>query len=304
MEKNDIKDIVDRFEEQEWITRIAESTQSAIGAAFESGGEAGQQIKNFLHGTWMGHALHPAMTDVPIGAWTAALVLDGLDAISGRDDFSKGADAAIGVGLIGATGAAVTGMADYQASGKQSPNAGLVHGVLNTGAAALYVTSLLLRRRGSRTAGRIAALLGYGVMSASAYLGGELVYGKKIGVDHGERDDLPGEWTRVLSLSELPLNQLKRVEVNDIKILLLRRDDRIYAIGEVCSHLGGPLADGDLECSDRECSVSCPWHGSRFDLATGEVLDGPATYPQPLFETRVLDEEIEIKIAESRAAQS
>jgi nitrite reductase/ring-hydroxylating ferredoxin subunit/uncharacterized membrane protein len=300
MNRKDIKDISDRLDEQEWLTPIAESTQSAIGSVFEMAGEPGRRVKNFLHGTWLGHALHPVLTDVPLGAWTFALLCDGLDELQGRDDFSRAADTAVGIGLCGAAASAVSGLADYQASGEQSPNAGLTHGVLNISATTLYVASLLLRRRGSRGSARLVALLGYGVLMAAAYLGGALVYGQRLGVDHAQREELPGEWKPVLAADDLAEYQLRRVEVEGVKVLLVRRGAEIFAIGEVCSHLGGPLADGELKCDDSECSVRCPWHGSRFDLASGEVLDGPATFVQPKFETRVRNAQIEIKSIRSR----
>ena len=304
MNQKDTKDVTDQLEEQEWLTPIAEGAQNAIGAAFEAGGEPGQKVKNFLHGTWLGHALHPVLTDIPIGAWTVAVLCDVIDAARGKEDLSRAADTAVGIGLCGAVGAATTGIADYQASGEQSPNVGLVHGALNGTATVLFLTSLILRRSGSRSAGRTTALLGYGIMSAAAYLGGELVYGQRLGVDHAQRDELPGEWIAVLADSELPQHEAKRVEANDIRVLLVRRGEEIFAIGEVCSHLGGPLAEGELKCGETECSIKCPWHGSRFDLKSGGVLDGPATFIQPKFEARVRDGQIEVKAARGRPSES
>jgi nitrite reductase/ring-hydroxylating ferredoxin subunit len=76
-------------------------------------------------------------------------------------------------------------------------------------------------------------------------------------------------------------------------VLLLRRGERIYAIAETCAHLGGPLAEGTLD----GLSVICPWHGSRVALEDGRVLDGPSTFPQPCFETRVHHGQIEVRAA-------
>lgn len=297
MEATDTKDLSDILEEQEWMTPVAEGVQNTVTSAFEAGGAPGQTFKDFLHGVWLGHALHTALTDVPLGAWTVTFLLDSLDIVRGRDDFAKASDAALGVGLIGATGAAITGITDYSASGEQAPNTGLTHAALNIGATLLYVTSLLQRKNGARTGGRITALLGYSIVMASAYLGGKLVYSKGLGVDHAQREDLPEKWTPVLSEKELNDGEMKRALVGDIKVLLVRHGNDIHAIGEVCAHLGGPLAEGELKCEGEECSVRCPWHGSRFDVATGQVLDGPSTFRQPLFETRVRDGQIEITSA-------
>jgi nitrite reductase/ring-hydroxylating ferredoxin subunit/uncharacterized membrane protein len=297
MGSSDISSLADRIEEQEWLTPVSESLQSGVESAFKAGGETGQSLKNFLHGTWLGHPLHPALTDVPLGAWTVSFLLDIWDQLHGREETNTAADAAIGIGLLGATGAAITGITDWQGSGQQAPNSGVAHASLNIGATVLHATSLILRKRGSISAGRSASLAGYALLMSAAYLGGKLVYDKQIGVDHGQRSDLPSEWTSVLPLAELPLDQLKRVMVGDIKVLLVRRSDGIFAIGEVCSHLAGPLAEGELICENDTCSVRCPWHGSRFDLATGAVIDGPSTYPQPKFETRVRNGQIEVRHA-------
>jgi nitrite reductase/ring-hydroxylating ferredoxin subunit/uncharacterized membrane protein len=282
--------LVQTIEEQPALA-AAEDAQKAIGKAFEAGGAPGQKLKNFLHGTWLGHPLHPVLTDVPLGAWTIALILDALDTARGREEFAPGADAAIGIGLIGAAGAAISGLTDWQSSGQQAPRTGMLHGLLNISATGLYAASLLARRGGNRKTGFALSLLGYAVVNASAYLGGELVSGERLGVDHAQREELPGEWTAVLPESDLAESTPARAEANGVRVLLVRKGEKIYALGEVCSHLAGPLAEGEVE----ECSIRCPWHGSRFDLRDGKVLDGPATFPQPCFETRVRDGQIEVR---------
>jgi nitrite reductase/ring-hydroxylating ferredoxin subunit len=95
-----------------------------------------------------------------------------------------------------------------------------------------------------------------------------------------------------LEESELSEYGMQSVEVGGTQILLSRAGgDRICAISNVCSHFGGPLAEGDREGD----TVVCPWHKSRFDLCTGEVIDGPAVFPQPRYETRVREGTIEVK---------
>jgi uncharacterized membrane protein len=176
--------ISDAINRQEWLGTASDVIQPAIIKAFEAGGETGQQLKNFLHGTWLGHPLHPVITDVPIGAWTAAAVLDCLE-LSGQRKYAPGADAAIAIGLVGALGAAVTGFTDWTGTTKKKRKIGLLHAFLNIGATALYTTSYILRRRqDSRRPAIGLALVGYGVVSASAYLGGHLVYAEGVGVDH------------------------------------------------------------------------------------------------------------------------
>src|SRR5678815_2811235 len=150
-------------EQQQALDRLGEQIQPLVRDAFKSAGPVGREVKNILHGTWLGHPLHPALTDVPLGAWTAALALDAMESISGRRELAVGADAAIAVGLVGAAGAAVTGLTDWSETNGRARKVGLLHGLLNVGATALYTTSLVLRRRNKRSAGLGFAMLGYAV---------------------------------------------------------------------------------------------------------------------------------------------
>ncbi|MGH7313121.1 MAG: DUF2231 domain-containing protein, partial [Candidatus Rokuibacteriota bacterium] len=167
---------LEAIERQGWLDPVGDRLQEAVARLYQAGGETGRGIRDVLHGTWLGHPLHPVLTDVPLGAWTAALVLDAMDSGRGRG-FSRAADASIGVGLAGAVGAAVTGLTDWHHTSGGARRAGLVHGLLNTTATALYAGSLLLRRRGSRAAGQGLSGAGFLVAIAAAYLGGHLVYG-------------------------------------------------------------------------------------------------------------------------------
>lgn len=288
MAENAAIELIDR---QDWLDPVGEQLKKSVSDAFAAGGEAGQKMKNALHGTWLGHPLHPVLTDVPLGAWTAALALDVMEAATGRRKYAPGADAAVAVGLAGALGAAVTGLTDWNDIDGKPRRHGLVHGLLNITGTLLYTTSLLLRRRKSRPAGRCFAFAGFAVAMAAAYLGGNLVYGERIGVDHSAGAEPPQDFVPVLADAELRENELRRVEANGMRVLLVRQSGDISALAETCSHLGGPLAEGQLEGS----SVRCPWHGSRFALKDGSVLDGPATHPQPCFETRVRNGQIEIR---------
>ena len=280
--------VIDR---QDFLEQASEAIQPAVTKAFEAAGPAGQEVKNFLHGTWLGHPLHPVLTDVPIGAWTAALALDAMETISGRKELAAGADAAIAVGLVGALGSAVTGLTDWSATNGRARKVGLLHGLLNAGATVLYTTSLVMRRRKNRSAGLGLAMLGYAASSAAGYLGGHLVYGEQVGVDHTAAQEMPKEFVTVLDENELGEGELKKVEAKGVPVLLVRRNGEIHAIAHTCSHMGGPLSEGKLEGD----VVQCPWHGSRFNVADGSVIDGPATFPQPCFETRVRDGKIEVR---------
>jgi nitrite reductase/ring-hydroxylating ferredoxin subunit/uncharacterized membrane protein len=284
---------IQAIDHQDWLEPLADRLQSTLTNAFAAAGPAGQEIANALHGRWLGHPLHPVLTDIPIGSWTAAAVLDALEQVTGNRALGRGADAAIGLGILGALGAAITGLTDWRHTDGRARRLGLAHGLLNTGALALYTTSMILRQLQARRAGRGVAALGFVVANAAAYLGGHLVFGEQIGVDHTAAQVPPAEFVPVLSEAELPENELRQVLVNGMPVLLLRRGNRIDAIAGTCSHLGGPLAEGSLE----DHSVVCPWHGSRFALDSGAVLNGPATFPQPCFETRIRDGQIEVRAA-------
>lgn len=278
------------IDEQDWLEPASDVVQRAANKSL-TGGAIRRMVDNALNGTWFGHPIHPALTDIPVGAWTVGLALDGVELLSGHEEFIPGADAALTIGVIGAIGSAVTGLAQWQYTDSRSRRLGLAHALLNTGALGLYGVSLICRARGKRGAGHVTALLGYGITAASAYLGGDLVFGERIGVDHTTQQELPAEYTPALRESELPENTLKRVDVEGVPVLLVRQGAEIYALDAVCSHLGGPLEEGQLV----DCTVICPWHSSRFALDDGHVLDGPATFRQPCFETRVRDGQIEVR---------
>ncbi|HEU4875805.1 MAG TPA: Rieske 2Fe-2S domain-containing protein, partial [Pyrinomonadaceae bacterium] len=268
-------------EQQEALDQLSDQIQPLVRNAFKSAGPAGRELKNVFHGTWLGHPLHPVLTDVPLGAWTAALALDAMESISGRRELGAGADAAIAVGLVGAAGAAVTGLTDWSETDGRARKVGLLHGLLNVGATVLYTTSLVLRRKQKRNAGVGFAMLGYAVSSASAYLGGHLVFSEQIGVNHAAAQEMPKEFVPVLSDAELREGEMKRADAGGVPVLLVRCEGDVCALAHTCSHLGGPLSEGKLEGD----VVQCPWHGSRFNVRDGSVVDGPATFPQPRFET-------------------
>lgn len=284
--------IVDLIDQQDWLRGSADVVQGPVRDAFSQLGAA----KDFLHGKWLGHALHPVFTDLPIGAWTTALVLDGLEMLSGEDGAGRAADLAVGIGLIGAVASAVTGLADWSETDGRAKNVGLLHGVLNLAAAGFYTASLLARRRRSRSEGIALSMAGYAIAFSSAYLGGHLVFGEQVGVDHSATPDRgqPAKYTPVMRDSELKDRKPVRCDIGDTAVLLVRIDDKIHALANTCTHLGGPLNEGELEGD----SIRCPWHGSRFCLADGAVLDGPATFEERVFDVRVRDGQIEVRARE------
>jgi nitrite reductase/ring-hydroxylating ferredoxin subunit/uncharacterized membrane protein len=258
---------------------------------YGGGHPSAQKIRNFLNGTWLGEPLHVVLTDVPMGAWTVAMVFDALDLVWDRRELARACETSIAIGLLGAAGAAATGMTDWSDVNPPARRLGLIHGLLNLSGIALFATSLFLRKKKSHKMGRIVSVLGYAVVSYAAHLGGKLVYEQRVGVDRTSGQIFPEQFAAVLPETSLIDGKLTRVMYQGTPILLVRRGDRLFAMAETCSHFSGPLSEGKLEGD----SVVCPYHFSRFALEDGRILDGPAVHPQPCLEIRTRSGQIELR---------
>ena len=102
---------------------------------------------------------------------------------------------------------------------------------------------------------------------------------------------LGDDFVKVADTKDIQPSQMKEVELNGEKICVANAEGKYYAIGNVCTHLGGPLAQGKLEGYE----VQCPWHGSRFDIRTGRVARPPAIRPEPTYEIKVENDNILLK---------
>jgi nitrite reductase/ring-hydroxylating ferredoxin subunit/uncharacterized membrane protein len=286
--------IFDVIGKQQWLESAADPLSKVVRNAFT--GETGKAIKNGLHGTWFGHPLHPALVAIPIGAWTVAMVLDSMEHLSGRKELGVGADAAVGVGLIGAVGSAITGATDWSETDGRGKTIGLLHGLLNLSATALYAASFFMRKRKKQRSKAVAlSTLGFAISSASAYLGGHLVFGEQIGVDHTATPNAsePDRFRVAIATGDLKANKPARVTVGDNDIVLVKRADRIFALSATCPHLGGPLDEGKIVGD----AIQCPWHGSELALEDGHVVNGPATFPARCYEVRVRAGNVELRAA-------
>ncbi|MDO9708356.1 DUF2231 domain-containing protein [Paracraurococcus lichenis] len=291
--------LVGRIEAAERLDPPGYAIGNALARPAQIAGRPARRLGNALHGTGYGHPVHPMLVTLPIGAWTLALGMDllaRLGLVRGRA-VAQVADTALGAGAVGAVAAAATGIADWQYTDGRDRRLGLVHGLTNTTALGLMLLSLRLRAGGRRGAGQAASMAGWGAMALGGYLGGHLVYRRRVGVDHADRSPAPREWEAVLPLAELQEDRPRRVEVWDadtrqeIGIALVLHRGRVHAMGARCSHAGGPLDQGWV----LEGRLVCPWHGSRYDLATGEPMDGPSTCPQPRYALRIRDGMVEIR---------
>ena len=258
---------------------VEEAVQDAVKAV-------PQPVRNVLDGVWLGNPLHPALTDVPLGAWTAAAALD----VVGHE----AADEALTVGVLAAVPAALTGLNDWSHLKGESRQLGVVHALVNSGALTLNIGSLALRRRGRRGLARVLSGVAFLGTLYSAHLGGRLSFGYGIRVNHTAFEHPRERYAPVVDESALDDGKLHGVELEGEAVVLAKCEDGdVCAISAVCSHMGGPLDKGERDGD----TVVCPWHGSRFDLRTGAVEGGPAVFPQPRYETRVRAGKVEIRAA-------
>lgn len=276
--------------QQSALDPISQLTQDAVKGIYRSGGEAGQRVANALYGTWFGHPFHPSATDIPVGAWTTGFALDLLNALTGSGLFARCADAAVAIGTLGGVVAVASGLTDFQHPTGEVRRIGVLHAVINIGATLLQMASLVQRARGERGSGRVLSSAAFGGLLVSAYLGGDMINKYQIGANRAANEAIPAGFVPVMGEAELPQNELRQVEINGSPVLLVRQGDRIYAMHAICTHMGGPLAQGTIV----DGTVQCPWHASRFAFDDGHVVGGPASYPERCLATRVRAGMIEV----------
>jgi len=283
---------INRFiDSQRWLDPLADVLQKVTTAVYR--GRLGRSAKSLLNGTWLGHPLHPVLTDIPLGAWTLAVIFDLVYIFSHRSPMARtAAEILLAVGIVAALGAAITGYTDWGDTYDRERRVGLSHGLLNLVATVLYVVSLALRLTspGLRVA-IVLSWIGYALLITAAYLGGELVFNTGTGVNHHAWQPPPTDWTPAMRLSDLVDGKPQLADCGGTPIFVLKRADVISAISNTCSHAGGPLHEGTIEGS----FVVCPWHASRFDLRTGAVRGGPATVSQVLYEARIQEGRVEVR---------
>ena len=277
-----VEDLVNRITQAEGLDKVAEPLSNAVSTVIRHG-----VVKDALSGTWMGHPLHPLLTDVTIGAWTSAFVLD----VFGSESAEEAADTLVGVGVASAVPTVLSGYSDWADLYGAERRLGLVHALSNAGAIACYGLSWLARRRGDRSRGLALSFLGATVATVGGYLGGHLAYRQGVNVDRNAWHEGPTDWVAVLDAAHLAEDEPTVARAGDVEVLLVREGGAIRAIADVCGHAGGPLHEGTFEAG----CVTCPWHASTFRLADGSVVHGPATAPQPALDVRVDDGKILVR---------
>jgi len=259
------------------------------------GAPAMRRFKVFLNGTWIGHPLHPMLTDIPIGAWTLTILFDLIGLLFGFPQFGLASSIIACIGVTGALGAAAAGLADWMDIDPPEKAIGAFHAIVNVSATILFLISFLMRlarhwQLGCATF--VVALVGYLLAMMGGYLGGALVFYKGVMVNRNAYRTGPDDFKPVVAMSELAEGQLKRVLVEEQPVLLLKLGSTVHALGAVCSHYGAPLGDGRMV----ERTIECPWHASRFALEDGSVVQGPACAGVPVYECKIVNDQVQIKL--------
>ena len=241
------------------------------------------KVRDALHGVWLGHPLHPVLIQASVGAWLSASILD----FTGGDE--KAARRLVTAGLTAAVPAALAGAADWSEQHEQQMRVGVVHAAGNVVAAGLYGVSLMCRV--PRT-GRLLRLAGLAAVSASGLLGGHISFRLAGGANHAEEVPHlvePG-WHHLMAAADLPEGKPVRQVLGEVPVVAIRVNGAVHVLADRCRHMSGPLSGGELA----DGCLTCPWHGSMFRVADGSAARGPATAPQPAFETREVGGAIQI----------
>lgn len=276
--------IIDTLENAEGLDGIADRVREVGRKVVEP-----RPLRRLLSGTDLGHPVHPVLVQLPIGLWTSAWLLDLMG--QGR---TRAARTLVGLGVLSALPAVLSGTSEWIDTAEAESRVGMVHAASNSLAWVCFTASWL-RRRGGRHSGVLWSNLGALVATVGGLLGGHLAYSMGVGVDTNAFQSGPEEWTPVRG--NVPTEELVVRSVGGVRVMVSQHEDGCFALGDRCSHRGGPLSEGSV---DGAC-VTCPWHGSRFDLATGAPTRGPASVRVPVYEHRVNGGKLELRRREPRA---
>jgi nitrite reductase/ring-hydroxylating ferredoxin subunit/uncharacterized membrane protein len=275
---------VQRIEEQEFLDVAARALSPLIQRVTRD-----DRVKRVLSGAPLGHRLHPVLTDLPIGTWTAATLVDLLAWRSGE----RAARVLVASGIVASVPTALTGLSDWDDTTGRDRRVGVAHAASNSVALLVQVASWNARRKHHHIRGAVLSAAALGALSVGGYLGGHLAFARRVGVDHEVPVVSDDGWHTVCRVDELVENEPIGVTVEGARVALVQRFGKIYALAAVCSHAGGPLDRGTV----RGDALVCPWHGSAFSLDDGMVERGPATSPQPAYETRRRGDYVEVRAA-------
>lgn len=280
-------DSVSVLEDATALDRAVDPVRKAVQRLLAPG-----PVRDALHGVWLGHPVHPTVVQLALGALTSASVLD---LMPGNE---RPARVLIATGLASAAPATVTGWADWSELHEQQQRVGLVHAGANVAGLAAYALSLVQRLRGNEAHGRALGWTGLGLLGLGGFLGGHLSFRQASGANHAEEVPhlVPPGWQDLCAVDDLGEDATPRQRMlGDVALVVVKQGSRISVLSDRCSHLSGPLHEGDL-VDDGSC-IRCPWHGSVFRLADGTVRRGPATAPVHAFEVKVEAGRVQVRLA-------
>jgi nitrite reductase/ring-hydroxylating ferredoxin subunit len=275
--------------------RLWNGLAGVVDAIFRALGRPGKLFQDFLNGSWLGHSLHPVVVDVVVGGSTAAVLLQLLSWF-GVADTRVALLWLLGLTWLAAISAIATGLTDFKdtATGDERDVVGL-HGLINIVATVLFVVSffaLLGGQEGDALAGWL-LLIGYGVVSTGAFIGGHVVFKYGYMVNHNafSGGKKAKEFTAVLPAADLAEGTPTKAMLSNTGLVVVRRGDLVFALKETCSHAGGPLAQGTVA----GYTIVCPWHASAFRLSDGAVRHGPAATRQVAYRARINGDQVEVQ---------
>jgi nitrite reductase/ring-hydroxylating ferredoxin subunit/uncharacterized membrane protein len=267
---------------------------SVSNAVYNALGSPGKLLQDFMNGSWLGHSLHPVLTDVVVGGTTMVVFLDILRVFFRVDGLEDAAAWALALSVLAGLGTILTGLTDFKdtATGDERNIAGL-HGVINIVAVLLFFASLLQRLGGASNGAFWVALIAYLIISVGAYIGGHVVfkYGYMVNRNAFAKGKRAREFTPIMAAAELPDATPTKASLGATALVVVRRGDVVYALKETCSHAGGPLSEGTLVGDN----IQCPWHTSQFRLSDGAVRHGPSTTRQVAYRARINDGQVEVQ---------
>jgi nitrite reductase/ring-hydroxylating ferredoxin subunit/uncharacterized membrane protein len=271
----------------DWLARVVDGIYRVLG-------RPGKWLQDFVNGTWLGHPVHPVLTDVVIGGATLLALFDLAVLVLGASGLETASLLGAGLVALAAVGATLTGLTEFKDTHTGNErNVVVLHGLINIVATAAYVASFFVRFGGSETLGIWLGLAGFVVLTVGGFVGGHVVfkYGYTVNRNAFAKGQKAKAWTPIIAAADVPEDTTTKVMLGSTALVVVRRGDLVHALKATCSHAGGPLAEGALVGD----TIVCPWHASAFRLSDGAVRHGPATSRQVRYETRVNDLQIEVQ---------
>ena len=243
-------------------------------------------VRDLLNGRWLGHPLHAVLTDAPVGILFMVIVFDVLD-------MPEAAAWALGLGILAMLAAALAGFADYADTDGRPRERATLHSTLMVVALVVYLVSFWVRIQPATLPGPsnatpfLLSVVAFLILSAGAYVGGDVVYmlGNMV-----SRHAFRGAGVKWIALEpaeldpagQIPEGRPIKAKLGINQLVLVRQGEQVLAVHDVCAHAGGPLNEGRLV----DGQIECPWHASRYRMENGHVTQGPSVYDQPAYEVR------------------